>query len=182
MKLALALAALAALASSTFALPPFPKPPVPGNPACLAHIGTLRNGACGPIAKKVTKETAVAIAGASCAELEAMTITADVSLFACVGEKRGGRRGRQREFSARAWPAWSACEWSTCVPARAPACLLASPSHPDTRLCRACWSAPGHRRPCSGPYQATAAGRTKSAHLFSSWQWRARMPPRLTPH
>jgi len=181
MKLTIALAALAALASSTSALPPFPKPPVPGNPACLAHIGTLRNGACGPIAKKVTKETAVAIAGASCAELEAMTITADVSFFACVGEKRGGRRGRQREFSARAWPAWSACEWSTCVPARAPACSLASPSHPETRRCHACWSAPGYRRPCSGPYQATAAGRTKSAHFFSGGRLLAMAGPHAAP-
>ena len=83
---ALALAALAALASTAAALPPLPKPPVPGNPACLAHIATLRNGACSPIAKKVTKETALAITGATCAQLEALDITAAVS-----GRGGGGR-------------------------------------------------------------------------------------------
>ena len=84
---ALLLAALATLATTATALPPFPKPPVPGNPACLAHIATLRNGACAPVAKKVTKETALAITGATCAQLEAMDITADV----CGWDGRGGR-------------------------------------------------------------------------------------------
>ena len=72
-------AALAALASPTAPHPPVPKPPVPGNPACLAHIATLRNGACAPVASKVTRETAAAITGASCDALEALDITAGVS-------------------------------------------------------------------------------------------------------
>ena len=108
---ALALAALAALASTAAALPPLPKPPVPGNPACLAHIATLRNGACSPIAKKVTKETALAITGATCAQLEALDITADVSgrgvMDVTVGTGavcgRGGRRAGGRARGAAHW-------------------------------------------------------------------------------
>jgi hypothetical protein len=81
MKVSTTVLAFLACAGVAAALPPLPKPPgPPGNPACLAHIGTLRNGACSNVAKKVTKDIATKITGASCAELEAMDVTADVRL------------------------------------------------------------------------------------------------------
>ena len=106
-----ALAPQAAQATPPAPQAPPPHPPPPGNPACLAHIATLRNGACSPIAKKVTKETALAITGATCAQLEALDITADVSgrgvMDVTVGTGavcgRGGRRAGGRARGAAHW-------------------------------------------------------------------------------
>lgn len=121
---------LAGVVGLVSALPPLPKPPVLGNPACLAHINTLRSGACEPIAKKITKDTAAKISGASCAQLEALDIVSDV-------RKRMGGCGQGSAWLWRAMATRAHAAAAAFARHDTAAALTLPLSHPTRRLSQA---------------------------------------------